>query len=786
MVKKTRFGLLLKRYRQAAGLSQEALAERAELSPRAISDLERGVNRSPRYVTLELLAHALALSSQQRDFFRAIALDTAPASSDTHPTRNVLPIPPARMIGREKEHVQAMQLFQAGKTRLLSIIGPSGVGKTRLAIQIAQDLAPVYSDGVVFIPLAAIRDAALVPNTVAQHLGIQEIPGHPIPEQVQAFLYDQSLLLVLDNLEQLMDSSPFIARLLETCPHIAILATSRSPLRLRAETELLLAPLPLKDAAALFIERAQAIQPSRDYPQLEVAAICEQLDCLPLAIELAAMQVRLFAMPDLQQQLAHRFRLLRSGTRDLPARQQTMKDAIAWSYDLLSEPQQRCFRALGCFVGGWTLAAAEKVCFEKLHERKAHGQAFSTSSEEELDDAEEPSEVLDIFATLVENSLVQTEQVDEGTVRFSMLELIREYALIQLRAAGEMAAVQRRHACYYANLAEQAQAMFVAGSASPNLSLIQEQYNVQAAMQWAEAHHEAVLGHRLSNYTRLWHMSGQFSQAESWMERMLALDRGVRTQGMPSVPLSLRIDRLSGFARILLGHGKYARAETIIAEALQLIEESSDPLAAGQAWTTQGMIKQTKGRLAEAEQAYLQAQRFSKIAGDDQLLIQLYVSRAEIARAQSRLPQAATLLKEALDLAKSVQGGWNIAIITTLLGLLANQQRDFPLASAYLREGLNRLRAFGSPIYIAWCLEGCAVTLFAAGKEVQAVRLCAAAVHIRQKAGSPLPPAELQAFEQVTRNLQANLSQQIFSKEWELGSILSQEEAIELALASLD
>jgi predicted ATPase len=249
--------------------------------------------------------------------------------------------------------------------RLLTLTGPSGVGKTRLALQLARDLAPDFQDGSVYVPLAAIGDAALVPGAVTQVLRIQETPSAPTRNQVLSFLQDKQLLLVLDNLERVLDCSPFIASLLAHCPQLAILATSRSALRLRAEREYLLAPLPLEDAVTLFCERAQAAQPGRIFPPAEVAPICEQLGCLPLAIELAAMHSRLLSLPELQKRLARRFALLRGGARDLPARQQTMEDAIAWSYELLTEPQRRCFRSLGVFVGGWTLEAAEAVCWAR-------------------------------------------------------------------------------------------------------------------------------------------------------------------------------------------------------------------------------------------------------------------------------------------------------------------------------------------------------------------------------------------------------------------------------------
>src|SRR6266496_2273086 len=257
MTEKTSFRTLLKHYRQAAGLSQEALAARAGLSARAISDLERGINRTPRYATLELLSSALFLSAQQQALLQAAARPDIAAAVDAPagPPAPGLPLPPTRLVGREQERSRALALLRRSDTHLLSLTGSSGVGKTRLALQLAWDLAPDFTDGVVYVPLAPIRDAALVPGVVAQTLGIREQVNSSLAEQVQVFLHHKHLLLVLDNVEQVLDCALFVASLLERCPRLFILVTSRMPLRLRAEQEVRLSPLMLTDAVALFCER---------------------------------------------------------------------------------------------------------------------------------------------------------------------------------------------------------------------------------------------------------------------------------------------------------------------------------------------------------------------------------------------------------------------------------------------------------------------------------------------------------------------------------------------------
>jgi predicted ATPase/DNA-binding XRE family transcriptional regulator len=767
MADKTRFGALLKHYRRTAGLSQEALAEKAGLSVRAISDLERGVNRSPRYATLDLLTGALPLSIQQQDLLKAAARPEAfiPVGADASWPQAGIPLPPTRLVGREADRLQVLDLIRRAEVRLLTLTGPSGIGKTRLAIQLARELAPDFSDGGVYVPLAAVRDAALVPGALAQVFRIHEMPASPTRDQVAAFLQEKHLLLVLDNLEQVLDCTPFVASLLAHCPRLTILATSRSALRLRAEHEYLLAPLSVEAAVSLFCERIQAVQPGRTLPLDQVAPICEQLDCLPLAIELAAVHGRLLSIAELQNRLAHRFALLRGGARDLPARQQTMEDAIAWSYDLLTEPQKRCFRSLGVFVGGWTLAAAEAVCW-------AEGEA-------------EAEERLFTLAALVEASLVQTQVQAGGLVRFSMLELIREYAWERLRATGEAELCQGRHAAYYAHLAEVAAALFEAGPTDPILSLARELSNVQAALQWAEASRQVELGMRLTGFTRLWHVLGQPSQAERWLERVLELDQQARARGLPAAPLALRVEKLCGLARTLLARGQFQPAQAATRQALRLARQTGDEKGLTNAWANLGMIAQASGKPDEAEEAFNQAVRHAGLAGDYRLQYQGRVHLAEIARRRNDLTRAAGLLEQALASARAHRIGWDVAIITTLLGHLARQQRNYPLAKASYREGLQRLGAFGSPTYIAWCLEGCAALLCVEGAAAPAARLCAVAAGLRKSADTPLPDGERQAFEQVLAGARALLGQPAFSQEWTLGAGLTQEEAIALALSEL-
>jgi predicted ATPase/transcriptional regulator with XRE-family HTH domain len=444
----TDFGDLLRHHRIAAGLTQEALAERAGLSTRGISDLERGARELPRKDTLRLLLQALDLAPADRTaLVTAARHPPATEPRGVHPDRfSGLPVALTPLIGRETDVVSVTGLLNEPAVRLVTLTGPGGTGKTRLALAVAGRLAAVFPDGVAFVPLAALADPALVVSSIAQGLGVREAAGQTVIEALVAYLRDKRMLLVLNNFEHLLPAAPLVTDLLGADRSLSVLATSRVRLRLSGEREVMVPPLALPSAGSapgrdelahvpavqLFVARAQDVKSDfalTDENASAVAVICQRLDGLPLAVELAAARIKILSPAALLARLDRRLPLLTGGLRDLPDRQQTLRKTMAWSHDLLGEQERALFRRLGVFAGGWTLEAAEAVA-----------------------NRDGAVDVLEGVASLVDISLVRQSDQPDDEPRFMMLETIREFALERLgEDTTEKQAVERAHAAFFAD-----------------------------------------------------------------------------------------------------------------------------------------------------------------------------------------------------------------------------------------------------------------------------------------------------------------------------------------------
>ncbi len=659
---------------------------------------------------------------------------------DTH--HNHLPLQPTSLIGREKEVAEICALLKQPEMRLLTLLGPGGIGKTRLAIAAATQMRSFFVGGTCFVGLATLSDPQLVVPTIARELGLKDSGNRPPLEQVQAFMGEQQFLLVLDNFEQIVAAAPQLEELLADCPGLSILVTSRAVLHLSAEQIVPVTPLALPSfstsnheniaesaAVTLFVQRARHILPSFHLTPgnaRAVAEVCVRLDGLPLAIELAAARVKLLPPQALLARLSQRLQLLTGGPRSLPPRQQTLRSTIQWSYDLLGPQEQALFHLLSVFVDGWQLSAAEALCQER-------GQA-------DLD-------VLNSLWALLDNSLIQSSEEGAEEPRFLMLQTVREFGLERLAASGELERTRMAHARYFLALAEQAEPELHGSNQATWLARLEQEHdNLREALEWAlekvvdeQAAERREIGMRLSAALKeFWLILGHYREARTFLERALAVSEGTRT--------ALRTRVLRAIASVADCQGDIDRIEVVAKLSLALSRELGDSCGIAESLGSLAAAAWFRGKIVEAVSHHEEQVRLLRQVGEPGEVAQALFAFAEHVSTHGEYARGQALFEEALQLFRQAGnelwvGGtlvhsaawlwftlgdlsairqrfqegqalitrvgdraWNAECLW-IAALLALSGREPERASSLAQESLSIYREMGDPWYSAWVLH---------------------------------------------------------------------------------
>ena len=761
---------------------------------------------SQRYASTHDLARDLAA-------VRDRLADAPGRSSDTRPSN--LPVQRTAFIGREHEETALRQLLSREDVRLITLTGPGGIGKTRLALQVAGQNADQFPAGVCFVPLSAVREGGLIASTIAQALGMRESANHSAQENLKEFVggLDQPMLLLLDNFEHLVSAAPVIAQLLTAGPKLKVVITSQAPLHVYGEHEFPVPPLTLPDpksipsvevlsrlpAVALFVERARAVKHefalTKENAPL-VATICARLDGLPLAIELAAARIKLLSPSAMLARLESRLNLLTGGALDLPTRQQTLRGTVDWSYGLLNSAEQTLFRRLSVFTGGCTLEAVEAVC--------------DTKGDLGLD-------ALDGMASMVDKSLVQHVEHEQAEPRFFMLSTIREYALERLVESDDEKVTRRAHAAYYLVLAEEGAAD---AAASPEWSnrLEVELDNFRMAVDYLVRTGDAAWGLRLGvALFRFWETREHITEGREAINRLLRMEAG---KAFPKVRARL----LFAGAVLAGGQGDYASAQKLFDESLETCLELEDHRGVAVALNALALnasdrddlnlasllserclaIWKDHGDSADIARALSNLANVMKLKSDYTRAFSLYHEclamfrkagdaagaawtlnyLGDVAREKADLVAARSYCEQSLAAFRELQDDWGIAsVLSDLAGLSSDQGRNAEALQLY-GESIRMFQELGHRRGMARALECLAVSAAAQSKAELSLHVAGAAAALRQRLGTPLTPAERPRLEKALDFARRTLGTAAGLRVWMEGWDMPVEQAVREALTS--
>ena len=673
-------------------------------------------------------------------------------------------------VGREREKQEVERLL--GTTRLLTITGTGGSGKTRLAKEVGRDLTEAYPDGVWLAKLAAVAEGSLVVGTVAEVLGVPEQPGRPLGVTLVDALREKDLLLVLDNCEHVVDDVANLAELLlRSCPGIRILATSREILGAAGEVFWQAPPLSGPDPARkatiedlegyesvrLFIQRARYRNPAFVLTQQNgaaVAEICARLEGIPLAIELAAARVG-FSVHEIAKRLDDSLKLLTTGNRTAAPRQRTLRGALDWSHDLLSEPERLLFRRLSTFAGGWTLKAAEVV-----------GSG----------DGIEEYEVLDLLSGLVDKSLVLANAAEDGSVRYRLLEPVRQYARERLQESGETGIAQFRHAHWCLELVEEARGGLEGREQASWVGLMQKEHaNAQAALSWAlETDPETAL--RLAaSLGYFWYRYGRIIEGRHWLEAVLA-----QTGGVASATRAKTL-RLAGV--LSEESGLYQRAEKLHEQGLALYRRLENMEGVAASLTSLGALAYAVGDLERAVLLTQESLALKRELGDERALMSSRNNLGEMMQKAGELAEAQALFEENLKSDEILGDEWGTSVSRLNLGILAIEQGDLARSEMLLLGALRAFVRLGDEDATTECLDSLAGGAGARGEWARAATLFGAAEAAREELGTPIRPVDRERYERFVATSQRGQDEKAWTAAWSAGRAMSLRQAIEGALS---
>ena len=642
-------------------------------------------------------------------------------STTERPAEAMLPGDPTPLVGRDEEVREIVDMLSSGDVRLLTLTGPGGTGKSRLAVQVARSFAGRMRVG--FVSLSTISSRPLVLPTIAQALEIRGGDGKPPDEALVEMLTSTPTLLVLDNLEQVLDAAPDIAQLLAKIQHLKVVVTSRAVLRLRGEREFVVRPLPVPDAKAggdlvaypavrLFVDRARAVQPDLEPTpdQLAIVAeICRRLDGLPLAIELASARVRVLSLTSILERLVDRFALLGGGTRDLPDRQRTLRDTIDWSYQLLDEEEQAVFAQLAVFVGGRTLEAVEEVC-----------------------NPDGDRDILGAITSFVEKSLLRREDGSGGEIRFTMLESIRAFALERLEAADEFPELRRRHANYFLRFAETASSQLRGPHGADWIRrMTEEDDNMRAALTWSQENDATLLLRFVALLAPFWIVNGNLGEGLAWTER--ALDGG---QG----DARLRAEVMRRQGEICWGMGQRDRASAVYEECQKLYEELGDEEGLDLTLRGIGRIALDVGDYAIARELYESSLKLQRKLGRTRNAAETLNNLGVVASLSGDHAAAMPLFEECASLFRELDDQQGIARADLNLSVTLRALGDLEQAEEYGKRSLKMWRDLGGKWDIADCLEALGSIAIDQNDARTGLVLLGAAEQLRIDIGAPRAP----------------------------------------------